>query len=271
MNKILIFGASGYLGNILYRELAPYFDVYGTYFSNEKFKNNQRFFNYNFETEGPEKILKKVRPNIIICSLRGNFEDQIDFHLYIADYTQEQKCKLIFLSSANVFDVFTNYPSYEFDKTLSESIFGRLKIKIENRVMKLPKKQWIIVRIPMVFGPNSPRIKELKLHIDQKIPFEVFPKLIVNVMSDSMLSRQIHYLINRKKTGIFHLGSKDLIHHDEFFSLLANELTDKPAIFKQVYTTNHDRYLALLQRDNKLPKYLQISNSKVLEDIFLKT
>lgn len=271
MNKILIFGASGYLGNILYRELAPYFDVYGTYFSSTKFKKNQRFYKYNFETEGPEKILNKIRPNIIVCSLRGNFQDQIDFHLYIVDYAKQQKCKLIFLSSANVFDVFTNYPSYEFDKTLSESVYGRLKIKIENRIMKLPKKQWVIARIPMVFGPNSPRIKELKLHIDQKIPFEVFPKLIVNVMSDNMLSRQIHYIINRKKTGIFHLGSHDLIHHDEFFGILASELSPQKPIFKQVYTTNNDRYLALLSRDNKLPKYLSISHTKVLEDVFLNT
>lgn len=271
MNKILIFGASGYLGNILYRELAPYFDVYGTYFSNDKFKKNQRFFNYNFEAEGPEKILKNIRPNIIICSLRGDFRDQIDFHLYIADYAKNHKCKLVFLSSANVFDVFTNYPSYEFDKTLSESVYGRLKIKIENKIMKLPKKQWIIARIPMVFGPNSPRIKELKLHIEQKIPFEVFPNLIVNVTSDTMLSRQIHYLMNRKKSGIFHLGSYDLIHHDEFFNLLANELGYQKPLFKQVYTTNHDRYLALLSRDNKLPKYLQISHANVLKDIFLST
>ena len=32
-NKILILGASGYIGNALYKELTPYFDVYGTYLS----------------------------------------------------------------------------------------------------------------------------------------------------------------------------------------------------------------------------------------------
>ena len=30
------------------------------------------------------------------------------------------------------------------------------------------------------------------------------------------LTQQIHYLINRNKTGIYHLGSNDLTHHEDF-------------------------------------------------------
>ena len=41
-------------------------------------------------------------------------------------------------SSSNVFDSFEHYPSYEYDKTFSESIFGRFKIEIENQLMRLP-------------------------------------------------------------------------------------------------------------------------------------
>ena len=67
----------------------------------------------------------------------------------------------MFLSSANVFDSFRHYPSYEYYKTLSESIYGHFKIKIENQLMNLPIGKFIIIRLPMIFGINSPRTQDI--------------------------------------------------------------------------------------------------------------
>jgi len=36
-------------------------------------------------------------------------------------------------------------------------------------------------------------------------------------------------------------------------------------IFKRVYTTNEDRYLAALPKDNKLPKNLLVSCQEVID------
>ena len=90
------------------------------------------------EEEDILDILEAVKPTIIISSLRGDFSAQITAHLRIIEYLAHHKCKLIFISSANVFDAYSKYPSYENDKTLSESIFGRLKIKIENMLIIKP-------------------------------------------------------------------------------------------------------------------------------------
>mgnify|MGYP006892325238 CR=1 FL=1 len=38
MIKVLIFGGSGYLGNTIYKELNPFYDVYGTYYKKRNFK-----------------------------------------------------------------------------------------------------------------------------------------------------------------------------------------------------------------------------------------
>jgi len=210
------------------------------------------------------QLLEKVRPQVIISALRGDFAAQVIAHQHIAEYVMEHNCKLYFLSSANVFDAYSKYPSYEMDKTLSESVFGRLKIKIENMMLRLPKNKWGILRIPMVFGNGSPRIKEMKNHILKNEPVEVFPNLILNVTSDDKLTQQIHYLINRNKTGIYHLGSMDLVHHEDFIKEVLERVGSFNPILKRVYTTNEDRYLAVLPKDNKLPKNLQFSYEDII-------
>jgi dTDP-4-dehydrorhamnose reductase len=266
LKRILILGGSGYIGNTLYRELRSYFDTYCTYFSAKSFSQNQHFFQFNFEQEGLDNILKELKPTHIISAIRGDFEAQIELHREIASYSLLTGCKILFLSSANVFDAFSNYPSYEFDKTLSESIYGKLKIRIENLIMRLPEKNFAIIRLPMVFGFRSPRVKEIKDCTLNKEAYEVFPDLVMNVTTADQLALQVHYIINRNKRGIFHLGSSDLIHHDEFIKELIEKLKTKSPVIKNVYTSNFDRFLAVLPKDNKLPKNLHITSQQVIEE-----
>ena len=51
MNKILIFGGSGSLGQAIFKELIPFFDIYSTYFTQNKFKNNNRYFYFNISND----------------------------------------------------------------------------------------------------------------------------------------------------------------------------------------------------------------------------
>ena len=267
-HHILILGASGYIGNMFYKELGPYFRTYGTYRTPKKeFASNKQFFQYNVEEDDVYEILDICKPSIIISALRGDFNAQTIAHQHIAEYALDYGSKIIFLSSANTFDAYSKYPSYELDKTLSHSIYGHFKIKIENLFLRLPKKQVAIIRLPMVFGNNSPRIKEIKQQITDKEAVEVFPNLIMNVTLDKKMTQQIHYIINRNKHGVFHLGSTDLVHHDEFIKELIASITDGKALLKHVFTTNEDRYLAVLPKYNKLPKHLQITSDKVLEEL----
>ena len=216
-HRILILGASGFIGNSLYRELGPYFKTFGTYRTARSiFEENKQFIQYNVEEDDIYEILEAVKPSIVVSALRGDFQAQTIAHQHLCEYALLNKTRILFLSSANAFDAYSKYPSYELDKTLSHSIYGHFKIKIENMLLRLPKKQVIIARLPMVFGKNCPRIQELRQHILEKTSVEVFPNLIMNVMLDRKLTQQIHYIINRNKYGIYHLGSTDLVHHDDY-------------------------------------------------------
>jgi dTDP-4-dehydrorhamnose reductase len=267
-HRILILGASGFLGGSIYKELCSYFKTFGTYkTSNNQLEKNNHFFQYNIEEDDVYEILEIVKPTIIISALRGDFASQFVAHKHIAEYVFSRKIKFIFLSSANVFDAYSKYPSYEQDKTLSNSIYGHFKIKIENMLLRLPKNLVVILRLPMVFGAQSPRIQKVILSLKEKLPIEIFPNLIMNVTTDSKVTQQIHYIINRNKSGIFHSGSSDLVHHDDFFKEIIKYLGLNNAIYKRVYTTNDDRYLAVLPKYNLLPKNLQLLSQEILTEL----
>ena len=140
-HRILILGASGFLSGIIYKELCSYFKTFGTYHTqNKHYEKNNHFFQYAIEEDDIYEILEAVKPTIIISALRGDFSAQVIAHKHISEYIIANKTWLIFLSSANVFDAYSKYPSYEDDKTLSNSIYGHFKIKIENMLLRLPKK-----------------------------------------------------------------------------------------------------------------------------------
>ena len=268
-HRILILGVSGFLGGAIYRELHPYFQTFGTYrtscISHEK---NKHFYQYDFEEDDIFEILNQVNPTIIISSLRGDFSAQLTAHKHLYEYTTHKKeCKVIFLSSANVFDAYSKFPSYENDTTLSNSIYGHLKIRLEQLFLKLPTKKVAIIRLPMVFGALSPRNNEIKLLLKLDEPIELFPNLIMNVTTAKKVSQQLHYIINRNKNGIYHLGSSDLVCHDDFIKELVKKMDFNNTRYKLVYTTNDSRYLAVLPRENKLPKHLQMKSEEVLDDM----
>ncbi len=263
--KILILGASGFIGNAIYKELCNYFNTYGTYCHSTVYRDNGQFFKYDMREDDIVRLLDSIKPDFIVSTLRGDFGAQVQAHQHLMEYLRKNDARFYFISSANVFDAYSKYPSYEFDKTLSESVYGRLKIKIENMMMRLPKEKMAILRVPMVFGNTSPRIKEIKLLLDANEPIEVFPNLIINVTNDDRLTQQIHYLINRNKTGIFHLGSKDLIQHEEFIKEVIKQMGNYHPILKRVFTTNEDRYLAALPKNNKLPKNLRVKCQEIID------
>lgn len=265
MNRILILGGSGFVGNALYKELAPYFNVHATYRTdNAEYEVNQHFHQLDIELEDIHTLLNALKPNFIISALRGNVNSLVHVHDRMMDWVQSHDARIVFLSSANVFDRFTNFPSYEYDKTFSESIYGRFKIKIENALLRLPPSKYVICRIPMIFGHQSPRIITLKNQLKNKEAIEVFPNVVINATHIMKLTQQIHYLINKRRRGVFHLGSSDLTHHIDLIREICQALGYPHPLLKQVYDSNEDRQLSVLPKDNLLPRHLQLSIDDVV-------
>jgi len=272
LNRVLILGASGFIGNAIYKELLPYFNVSGTYFSSKpEFDDNKVLYKFDVEKGNINTILEEVEPNFIISSLRGDFVSQYNIHQQLVEYTLKQKkCRVLYLSTVNVFDAKYKFPSYEDDTVLAESAYGRFKISIEKLISTLPKSKYAILRLPIVLGVNSPRLIQLKKASQHQADFEVYPNLIVSITTADKIAQQIHYIINKNKVGIFHLASNDVIHHSDLFKELSEILSLNQVVFRQIFTSNKEAYLAILPKENKLPRNYRITVSQVINDCTLK-
>jgi len=271
-HSILILGASGYTGNAIYRELCSYFETYGTYYSaHELYDNNKAFFGYDVANDDITQILKQIKPTIIISALRGNFKAQYHAHKQVCKYINgASQCRLLFLSSVNVFDGSTDLPSYEDTRPKAVSEYGRFKASVEKLLFEKIKHQVSILRLPMVLGAYSPRILQLRQAIKHQAVFDVYPNLIVSVTTANTIAQQIHYIINKELRGVFHLASNDLVHHQDLFTEICEKISNKTPIFKSIYNSNDDQYLAVLPKFNTLPANYQTTVASVIENSTLE-
>lgn len=267
--RILIIGGSGFIGHSLFRELQSFFDVYGTYCKNKKqFANNAVFHHYNVEKDDINPILNFLKPTVVICAFRAEKNTQIHVYKTLAAYAEpRENVRVCFLSPASVFDAKFSLPAYENTTTLSESLEGKTAIAIEKLLLKKIPKQTIIARLPLILGLNSPTIFHLKQCVLHQVPFDVYPNRVISANTIDKICLQIHYIINQSLSGIFHLATNDLIHHDELFFEISKNFRNNTPIFKNVYASNSDRYYALLPKYNRLPTPFQIT----IEDVIRAT
>lgn len=270
-NRILILGGSGFVGNALYRELLSYFEVHCTFCQQEgAFSDNQVFHKFCVEEDSLFLLLNKIRPTIIISAINGDFKCQFEAHQQISKYAMiNDGCSVLYVSSSEVFDGKFRHPSYENDLPISETAQGKFKISVEKLLLETIPKQTAILRLPMVLGINSPEIIHLRQCIRHKATFEVFPNAVISVTTISKVCQQIHYIINHLLRGIFHLASSDMVHHEDLFKEIASKICEKMPIFKSVFSSNEDRYYAILPKYNKLPKSLQTTVSQVITECVL--
>ncbi|MEP2935666.1 MAG: sugar nucleotide-binding protein [Gilvibacter sp.] len=272
MNKILILGASGFIGSALYKELTPYFDVYGTYHTaTPDLAQNQVMYSYDVTDDSLLVLLQKVQPNHVVVSLRGHFPDQLKALSELCTYAQKNNTRIYYLSSVNVFDGTSKYASYEEDPLLAQSLYGKFKVAAEKLLhSRLPKQQYAILRLPMVIGVNAPRIRQLKNAAKQRASYEVYPNLIISCTTEDRIARQVHYIVNQELSGIFHLCSKDVIHHSDLFEEIAQKLGLTQIVFKTIYESNENAYLAILPTKGKLPKQFNCKVQQIIQEVTLK-
>lgn len=264
MERMLVLGASGLVGKAVFNRLSNNYDVYGTYNKNKK--ASERYFFFNMEKiNNITDILDRIMPSKIVYCLTGDFKLQTELLATLLKYLESVNGKLYFCSTANVFDRDSTRPHFRNDQLTAESDYGKFKIQCENMLKDGLGENSIILRLPMMWGKNSPRFNKLIKTLQNNENAHVYSNLYFNSNTDIMLARQIEYIISNDLKGIFHPGASDAINYYEFIKNIIASLGYKIVHFDEERLPLEKYYLAALPEDGELPEELRICNKDVID------
>lgn len=172
--RVLITGASSYVGARIFYDLKIKYDVIGTYFNHPL---SSLFIQLDVtDKKSVSAILAEVNPSIVIHTANypntkyavNNKENYMSLNLksteYLVEQTNKTKAKFIFISSQAA-----NNP---------DNIYGRLKLKSEE-IVRTSKNGYLILRPSLMVG------------------------LSPNTTSDKPFNQILHCLDNKTKIGEF--------------------------------------------------------------------
>lgn len=157
--------------------------------------------------------------------MRGDFDLQIKLHQEIAEFLKAKEGRLYFFSTANVFDKDNSKIHYETDQTDSISPYGIYKLSCENLLQQKLADKAIIIRLPQVWGKESPRLKQLKVASQSDVEITVYPNLFINTITDELVGQCMAYILENDLRGIFHITANDVMPHKSFYLKLIEELS----------------------------------------------
>lgn len=259
--KILVLGASGLAGSAILRALqAEGHSVSGT----SRTASDPTLL--PFDSEEPQAIvplLERVRPDVVVSCLRGDFARQLESHRLLAQFLYQHHGKLIYLSTSNVFDGDLSRPHYEGDPPCSGSTYGQFKIACETLLQARLGADLVILRPPEIWGLDCPRLHALTRRLRAGSPLQTCENLSVNYAVDTQIAQWIVFILEHGLRGIFHVGTRDVSDYTLFLERLAEGL-GLPQPGFDAERNDIPRYQAVLPGRREIPARLQISVRDVL-------
>jgi nucleoside-diphosphate-sugar epimerase len=153
LNKILITGASGYIGNYFYENLKKKYSCI-------PLSKSKNFFFYNLNLLNKKKLKnfsKKISPTLVIHFANNlpNSKKLPNNYIITKNILDVFRCPVIFLSSMTVYNSISKFNLHEklilkLNKNNNE--YAYYKLKTERLISRRKIKGDISIRIPGVFG-----------------------------------------------------------------------------------------------------------------------
>tara|TARA_B100001175_G_scaffold317794_1_gene336499 strand:- start:7043 stop:7876 length:834 start_codon:yes stop_codon:yes gene_type:complete len=257
LKKILVIGASGFIGNYFFLELKKVsnFSVFGTYYSNKK--EGLIYLDYTNPRE-LNKILKYINPEIIIWAAGIKNIDDLESNHSLAEKHNlipvknlvkfQNKVKhninLIFISSDYVFDgkkgeyTTDDYPN-------PDTIYGKSKLDAEHYI-KSNSPFHIIIRVGSVIGLGSNFWDWIigKLKLNQKIELydDVFSPTPIDILYKAIIKS-----IELKLNGLYHVSGDRCMSRYDFGLLISKSLKTKSKLIKTNKENNFQKNRSLVR------------------------
>lgn len=252
MKKLLVTGASGFLGWNLCQLAQQEWEVYGTYFSKPVEIPNVNLIKVDLrDFEQLKNLFQQIQPTAVIHTAAQSNPNFCQTHpeesaiinvttsSNIAGLCSDYSIPCAFTSTDLVFNGL-NPPYQETDPVSPVNIYGEQKVLAEQEMLaRYP--QTAICRMPLMFGIPSPQansfiqpfIKMLREGKELSLFTDEFRTPVSGKTAASGL-----LLALEKVNGVIHLGGKERISRYEFGKLMA-EILELP----------QDKLTACLQKD----------------------
>ena len=216
-----------------------------------------------------KKVVSSVQPDIVVSCLRGGFDQQLEFHNQLALELQNSSSRLYYFSTANVFDGDFSRHHVETDIPVAESNYGKFKIKCENTLKQILGDRASVIRIPAIWGKQSPRMNLIRKVIEGKETIDAYSNLECNNLLDTQLAKQLRFIIEKDLKGVFHLGSVDMMTQQEFFEALMDALSGESEVLKSKLFNEKKGtfYYGLRSNRNEVTDLSKNTNQNIISEL----
>ena len=267
--KILIVGASGFLGSTFLSIFKKNYNVLGTYCKNKPKSNKIKFIKLENNHKSFKKKIKEFSPNIIIhcagitdieyCEKNKKNCKKVNIELtkFICELANVNKSKLVYISSDHLFDGKNKSYSEKY-KTSPLNYYGISKV-ISEKIIDDKLKDFLIIRTNF-FGSLRNKFKKNFLYfilknLIQRRKIYLFKDVYYSPISISELTRCLIKLINFKQVGIFNISGNERISKYKFGILVA-----------RIFNLNEKLVIPIKINEKKLvsrPLNMALSNKKL--------
>ncbi len=271
--KILILGASGFLGSLLHKILRSYHDVVGTTTSISPTNTDLITFNFT-DRQSIHQLLEQIEPDCVInCIALADVDlaetDEVfasklnfEFPQDLSSLCELKEIRLIHIST----DHFESAASglYESDIPIPVNVYGKTKLLGDLAVLKNSPSA-VVVRTNF-FGRSISGNKGLIDFVEQSLQsskaISGYQNILFNPVGAHFLGACIHKLIHSSLTGVLNIASPKLISKYQFLCLVASKLDLNPArISPENYTSGKglaDRPKCMALNTSECKKFLGI-------------
>ena len=239
MRKLLVTGASGFLGWNLSQQAQTNWEVHGTYLSHEVTIPGATLYKADltdfvklkqlFEQINPDAVIHTAaasKPNFCQTNRELAYAINVDAAVNIARLCCDRNLPCVFISTDLVFD--GKNPLYkEDDPVCPINYYGEQKAIAEQKISEIYPKM-ALCRMPLMFGVPSPvspsSLQGLVSNLKASEEINLFTDEYRTPASGRAASQGLLLAVEKQVQGILHLGGKERISRYDFGLLVADIL-----------------------------------------------
>ena len=222
MRKVMILGGTGLIGKAIAERLK---DNYEIIIVSGHHEISQGYTCPVEDTERLLDILDRENPDVVISTLRGEFDAQLKYHDILGTWLKNHGKKMIYMSTLNVFDKNTTKPVDEKSEAEPESEYGIFKLQCEKMLMKYLGDDLAIIRPAAVWSRDCKRMNQLKDCSASGKELKSYPGLMFTITLADQVGEYVDYILENNLSGVFHVGSEDMVDYNKFELMVCDRLS----------------------------------------------